>query len=144
MDEGSKSGGGLAQPRVHPPSAHHECQRWPSPHQIRKVVCFLFSPSFLPFLLTHVFFFCIRFERFFGGGAYAHLCVTQKMKDMLSSEWGFPEERITVLYDRPPSKFFKPLSPEEKRLFLEYFTASMLALSSHFSPFLSQSHSFSI
>ena len=59
MDEGSKSGGGLAQPRVHPPSAHYECQRWPPPHQIRKVVCFLFSPSFHPFLPTHVFFFFV-------------------------------------------------------------------------------------
>jgi len=64
------------------------------------------------------------FERFFGGGAYAHFCVTQKMKEMLVKEWQFPADRITVLYDRPPS-FFKALSPQEKSEFLSYFTANI-------------------
>jgi hypothetical protein len=46
------------------------------------------------------------------------------MKEMLVSEWGFPQEKITVLYDRPPGNFFKALSAEERKSFLKYFTES--------------------
>jgi hypothetical protein len=108
-------------------------------------IYFLYSPLSLPPLLsslpsplplsplaelpTYFYYFLLsvnRFERFFGKGAYAHFCVTQKMKEMLHTEWGFPDDKITVLYDRPHSGIFHPLLPEEKSDFLQYFSNSMI------------------
>ncbi|KAF5392610.1 hypothetical protein D9757_002123 [Collybiopsis confluens] len=44
------------------------------------------------------------FEATFGRTAYAHLFVTEAMKDHLVKEWGLVGEKI-VLHDRPPKHF---------------------------------------
>ena len=54
-------------------------------------------------------------EKAFGRLAHGGLCVTKAMKVDLEKNWGI--KRITVLYDRPSSRFH-PLSLEEKHDFL--------------------------
>lgn len=57
------------------------------------------------------------FERFFGKSAYAHLFVTQAMKDYLSREWELRGHKV-VLHDRPPSHFHRCSPSETHELFL--------------------------
>lgn len=52
-----------------------------------------------------------RFEQFFGKSAYAHLFVTDAMKNFLTKEWALQGEK-RVLHDRPPSHF-RPSTPGE-------------------------------
>ncbi|KAF5338445.1 hypothetical protein D9758_012231 [Tetrapyrgos nigripes] len=51
------------------------------------------------------------FEATFGQSAYAHLFVTEAMKDYLVKEWNLQGQKI-VLHDRPP-KHFHHSSPQE-------------------------------
>ncbi|KAG0703082.1 glycosyltransferase family 33 protein [Suillus ampliporus] len=55
-----------------------------------------------------------RFEIIFGSSAYAHLFVTNAMRDHLVQEWGLIGHKA-VLHDRPPSHFHKcsPLDVHE-------------------------------
>jgi beta-1,4-mannosyltransferase len=52
-----------------------------------------------------------KFEAYFGRSAYAHLFVTNAMKERLTVEWGLRGEKC-VLHDRPPSHFH-PSTPSE-------------------------------
>ncbi|KAG2132357.1 glycosyltransferase family 33 protein [Suillus clintonianus] len=58
-----------------------------------------------------------RFEMIFGSSAYAHLFVTNAMRDHLVQEWGLIGHKA-VLHDRPPSHFHKCPPPEVHELFL--------------------------
>jgi beta-1,4-mannosyltransferase len=58
-----------------------------------------------------------RFEIIFGSSAYAHLFVTNAMRDHLEQEWGLVGHRA-VLHDRPPSHFHKCLPLEVHELFI--------------------------
>ncbi|CAG7847971.1 UDP-glycosyltransferase TURAN {ECO:0000303/PubMed:25919390} [Serendipita indica DSM 11827] len=52
-----------------------------------------------------------KFEQVFGRSAYAHLFVTNAMKEHLVKEWDLQGKKI-VLHDRPPS-YFHQCSPSE-------------------------------
>ncbi|KAL4070156.1 glycosyltransferase family 33 protein [Scleroderma yunnanense] len=58
-----------------------------------------------------------RFEETFGRSAYAHLFVTQAMRDHLMKEWKLVG-LTAVLHDRPPSHFHRCLPAEIHELFL--------------------------
>ncbi|KAG8834373.1 mannosyltransferase [Serendipita sp. 399] len=58
-----------------------------------------------------------RFERTFGRVAYAHLFVTNAMKDHLMKKWDLQGETI-VLHDRPPSYFHQSTPSEIHDLFV--------------------------
>ncbi|KAG2093563.1 hypothetical protein BD769DRAFT_1705156 [Suillus cothurnatus] len=58
-----------------------------------------------------------RFEIIFGSPAYAHLFVTNAMRDHLEQEWGLVGHRA-VLHDRPPSHFHMCLPLEVHELFI--------------------------
>ncbi|KAI6010168.1 hypothetical protein EDC04DRAFT_2770134 [Pisolithus marmoratus] len=58
-----------------------------------------------------------RFEEIFGRSAYAHLFVTQAMRDYLVDDWKLTG-KMAVLYDRPPSHFHRCLPPEVHELFV--------------------------
>ncbi|EKM83670.1 hypothetical protein AGABI1DRAFT_51041 [Agaricus bisporus var. burnettii JB137-S8] len=57
------------------------------------------------------------FEKTFGRHAYAHLFVTQAMKDYLTKEWDLKGKKV-VLYDRPPKHFHRASPSETHDLFL--------------------------
>ncbi|KAG6334232.1 hypothetical protein ID866_4862 [Astraeus odoratus] len=58
-----------------------------------------------------------RFEKTFGRCAYAHLFVTNAMREHLSKNWNLIG-RQAVLHDRPPAHFHRCLPPEIHELFL--------------------------
>ncbi|OAX37279.1 beta-1,4-mannosyltransferase [Rhizopogon vinicolor AM-OR11-026] len=58
-----------------------------------------------------------QFEIIFGSSAYAHLFVTNAMRDYLVQKWGLIGHKA-VLHDRPPSHFHKCSPPEVHELFL--------------------------
>ncbi|KAI6153212.1 glycosyltransferase family 33 protein [Pisolithus tinctorius] len=58
-----------------------------------------------------------RFEKIFGRSAYAHLFVTEAMRDHLVNDWNLVG-KMAVLYDRPPSHFHRCLPPEVHELFI--------------------------
>ncbi|GAA5915759.1 hypothetical protein JCM5296_002648 [Sporobolomyces johnsonii] len=55
-------------------------------------------------------------ELFFGRSAYAHLCVTDAMKDQLVAE-AHLKGRIATFHDRPPSHFRRQAATEAHELF---------------------------
>ncbi|KAI0808981.1 beta-1,4-mannosyltransferase [Irpex lacteus] len=57
------------------------------------------------------------FEGFFGRSAYAHLFVTQAMRDQLVDKWNLRGLKI-VLHDRPPAHFHRASESEMHDLFL--------------------------
>ncbi|OCH85610.1 hypothetical protein OBBRIDRAFT_828812 [Obba rivulosa] len=57
------------------------------------------------------------FEAYFGRTAYAHLFVTQAMRDHLVSAWDLQGHKA-VLHDRPPSHFHRASPSETHDLFL--------------------------
>ncbi|KAL9716021.1 mannosyltransferase [Leucoagaricus gongylophorus] len=65
-------------------------------------------------------------ERTFGRCAYAHLFVTQAMKDHLTKEWDLQGTKI-VLYDRPPHHFHRS-SPQETHELFHRLRASLAQL----------------
>ncbi|KAG2345367.1 beta-1,4-mannosyltransferase [Suillus weaverae] len=58
-----------------------------------------------------------RFEIIFGRSAYAHLFVTNAMRNHLEQEWGLIGHKA-VLHDRPPSHFHKCPPLEVHELFI--------------------------
>ncbi|KAG2160192.1 glycosyltransferase family 33 protein [Suillus bovinus] len=58
-----------------------------------------------------------RFETIFGRSAYAHLFVTDAMRNHLEQEWGLIGHK-SVLHDRPPSHFHKCPPLEVHELFI--------------------------
>ncbi|TRM62853.1 glycosyl transferases group 1-domain-containing protein [Schizophyllum amplum] len=58
------------------------------------------------------------FERYFGRSAYAHLFVTQAMRDHLVSKWDLQGHKI-VLHDRPHSQFHRTTPQEIHDLFIK-------------------------
>ncbi|UZJ55899.1 hypothetical protein CBS101457_005219 [Exobasidium rhododendri] len=54
-------------------------------------------------------------ERWTGRGAFAHLCVTQSLKQHLQEVWKV-KGPVKVLYDRPPSHFRRATSTEMHKL----------------------------
>ncbi|KAG1758034.1 glycosyltransferase family 33 protein [Suillus lakei] len=58
-----------------------------------------------------------RFESIFGSSAYAHLFVTNAMRNRLVQEWGLIGHKA-VLHDRPPSHFHKCPPLEVHELFV--------------------------
>ncbi|KAG1889273.1 glycosyltransferase family 33 protein [Suillus subluteus] len=58
-----------------------------------------------------------RFEIIFGRSAYAHLFVTNAMRNHLEQEWGLIGHKA-VLHDRPPSHFHKCVPLEVHELFI--------------------------
>ncbi|KAG1825487.1 glycosyl transferases group 1-domain-containing protein [Suillus subaureus] len=58
-----------------------------------------------------------RFEIIFGSSAYAHLFVTNAMRNHLEQEWGLIGHKA-VLHDRPPSHFHKCVPLEVHELFI--------------------------
>ncbi|KAG2753400.1 glycosyltransferase family 33 protein [Suillus brevipes Sb2] len=58
-----------------------------------------------------------RFEIIFGRSAYAHLFVTNAMRNHLEQEWGLIGHKA-VLHDRPPSHFHKCLPQEVHQFFV--------------------------
>ncbi|KAG2345363.1 beta-1,4-mannosyltransferase [Suillus weaverae] len=58
-----------------------------------------------------------RFEIIFGWSAYAHLFVTNAMRNHLEQEWGLIGHKA-VLHDRPPSHFHKCPPLEVHKLFI--------------------------
>ncbi|KAJ3527074.1 hypothetical protein NM688_g8177 [Phlebia brevispora] len=58
-----------------------------------------------------------RFEAYFGRCAYAHLFVTQAMRDKLVKEWQLQGQKI-VLHDRPPAHFHRASASEMHELFV--------------------------
>ncbi|KAF7340142.1 Chitobiosyldiphosphodolichol beta-mannosyltransferase [Mycena venus] len=56
------------------------------------------------------------FERTFGRTAYAHLFVTEAMRDVLVSEWDLQGHKV-VLHDRPPRRFHQSTPQEIHDLF---------------------------
>ncbi|KAI0344280.1 mannosyltransferase [Trametopsis cervina] len=68
------------------------------------------------------------FEGFFGRSAYAHLFVTQAMRDCLTEKWNLRGIKV-VLHDRPPSHFHRATETEMHELFERinlYFSAANL------------------
>ncbi|EMD41242.1 glycosyltransferase family 33 protein [Gelatoporia subvermispora B] len=57
------------------------------------------------------------FEAYFGRSAYAHLFVTQAMRDHLVSSWHLQGHKA-VLHDRPPAHFHRASPSETHDLFL--------------------------
>ncbi|KAG8907752.1 mannosyltransferase [Tulasnella sp. 403] len=57
------------------------------------------------------------FERQFGRDAYAHLFVTNAMKEHLCKTWDLQGHKL-VLHDRPPSRFHPTSATEAHELFL--------------------------
>lgn len=58
-----------------------------------------------------------RFEIIFGRSAYAHLFVTNAMRNHLEQEWGLIGHKA-VLHDRPPSHFHRCLPLEVHEFFI--------------------------
>jgi beta-1,4-mannosyltransferase len=58
-----------------------------------------------------------QYERLMAPFADGHLCVTKAMKLFLEQEFEVPSERISVLYDCPPT-MFQPLSAEDQHTIL--------------------------
>ncbi|KAI1785401.1 mannosyltransferase [Ganoderma leucocontextum] len=56
------------------------------------------------------------FESYFGRSAYAHLFVTNAMRNHLVQEWNLQGQKV-VLHDRPPSWFHRAEPPEIHDLF---------------------------
>ncbi|KAI0641176.1 mannosyltransferase [Trametes meyenii] len=56
------------------------------------------------------------FERYFGRYAYAHLFVTNAMKEFLIKEWDLQGHKV-VLHDRPPERFHRASPSETHELF---------------------------
>ncbi|KAK7064742.1 Chitobiosyldiphosphodolichol beta-mannosyltransferase [Favolaschia claudopus] len=56
------------------------------------------------------------FERYFGRTAYAHLFVTEAMKDFLVKEWDLQGRKV-VLHDRPPRRFHQSTPQDIHDLF---------------------------
>lgn len=44
------------------------------------------------------------YEKFFGKGAFANLCVTREMQKFLKSQWNIEAK---VLYDKPAKRFHR-------------------------------------
>ncbi|KAF8349862.1 mannosyltransferase [Amanita rubescens] len=63
-----------------------------------------------------------RLEATFGRSAYAHLFVTQAMRNHLVHEWDL-RGHIRVLYDRPPRHFHRASDQETHELFKELHPA---------------------
>ncbi|PVF96293.1 hypothetical protein CPB86DRAFT_860982 [Serendipita vermifera] len=58
-----------------------------------------------------------RFEQYFGRSAYAHLFVTNAMKDYLETNWDLQGHKV-VLHDRPPPHFHQCTPIEIHDLFV--------------------------
>ncbi|KAI0762365.1 mannosyltransferase [Fomes fomentarius] len=56
------------------------------------------------------------FESYFGRSAYAHLFVTNAMRNHLVKEWDLQGHKV-VLHDRPPAHFHRASPPETHALF---------------------------
>ncbi|KAH9917359.1 beta-1,4-mannosyltransferase [Epithele typhae] len=56
------------------------------------------------------------FESYFGRSAYAHLFVTNAMREYLVREWDLQGHKV-VLHDRPPTRFHRATSTETHELF---------------------------
>ncbi|KAI0638810.1 mannosyltransferase [Trametes polyzona] len=56
------------------------------------------------------------FERYFGRTAYAHLFVTNAMREYLTQEWDLQGRKV-VLHDRPPARFHRASPSESHELF---------------------------
>ncbi|KAG8969263.1 mannosyltransferase [Tulasnella sp. 425] len=72
------------------------------------------------------------FERTFGRNAYAHLFVTNAMKERLVKDWDLQGLKI-VLHDRPPARFHHASATEAHELFLR-IPPFLPPLSSEFAP----------
>lgn len=72
------------------------------------------------------------FERTFGRSAYAHLFVTNAMKERLVHDWDLQGLKI-VLHDRPPTRFHRASATEAHELFLR-IPPFLPTLSSDFAP----------
>ncbi|KAG8982260.1 mannosyltransferase [Tulasnella sp. 427] len=72
------------------------------------------------------------FERTFGRTAYAHLFVTNAMKERLEKDWDLQGQKI-VLHDRPPARFHRASATEAHELFLR-IPPFVPDLSSNFAP----------
>lgn len=59
------------------------------------------------------------YEKFFARYADAHISVTKALKDFLVEEFHLDAQRIHVMYDKPPSFFYRRSLPEQHRLFLK-------------------------
>ncbi|OSD05625.1 glycosyltransferase family 33 protein [Trametes coccinea BRFM310] len=57
-----------------------------------------------------------RFEKYFGRSAYAHLFVTNAMREYLVQEWDLQGRKV-VLHDRPPARFHRASPSESHELF---------------------------
>ncbi|KIJ45070.1 glycosyltransferase family 33 protein [Sphaerobolus stellatus SS14] len=75
--------------------------------------------------------FAKRFEQFFGKSAFAHVFVTQAMRDYLVKEWNLQGKKI-VLHDRPPAHFHSCLPSEVHDLFLRLSSSLDPTLGSFF------------
>ncbi|KDQ54937.1 glycosyltransferase family 33 protein [Jaapia argillacea MUCL 33604] len=73
-----------------------------------------------------------RFEAWFGQTAYAHLFVTQAMRDHLVREWKLIGHKA-VLHDRPPAHFRRASPPETHELF-QRLRPSLSTLTRFFPP----------
>ncbi|KAI0825399.1 mannosyltransferase [Trametes gibbosa] len=56
------------------------------------------------------------FESYFGRTAYAHLFVTNAMREYLTAEWDLQGHKV-VLHDRPPARFHRASPSESHELF---------------------------
>ncbi|KAH9855786.1 mannosyltransferase [Lenzites betulinus] len=56
------------------------------------------------------------FESYFGRTAYAHLFVTNAMRESLAEQWGLQGHKV-VLHDRPPARFHRASPSESHELF---------------------------
>ncbi|ETO21537.1 hypothetical protein RFI_15670 [Reticulomyxa filosa] len=56
-----------------------------------------------------------NFERYIGGCADQHLCVSEAMRYFLVEQWHFPSSNMHVLYDRPTDLFLSKLTIEKKK-----------------------------
>ncbi|KAI0079046.1 glycosyltransferase family 33 protein [Panus rudis PR-1116 ss-1] len=73
------------------------------------------------------------FESYFGRDAYAHLFVTDAMREHLSKEWHLQGRKI-VLHDRPPAHFHRATPQEMHDLFLRLYPALKPATFESFFP----------
>ncbi|KAF8060957.1 mannosyltransferase [Lyophyllum atratum] len=70
------------------------------------------------------------FERYFGRTAYAHLFVTQAMRDFLVEKWDLQGRKL-ILHDRPPRHFHRSSPQETHDLFLRLKPSLALQASLH-------------
>ncbi|KAG6869042.1 hypothetical protein C0993_004715 [Termitomyces sp. T159_Od127] len=70
------------------------------------------------------------FEAKFGRTAYAHLFVTNAMRDYLEQKWGLQGYKL-VLHDRPPHHFHRSSSQEIHELFIRLKPSLTLQASLH-------------